>query len=75
LLNPGGIAFEHIEEVEDIRIKIQNIFDTEGHLFLNKPQRYFWDIRIFVFCNNKIHKFEKNNYNIPISINVINCIS
>lgn len=47
LFKPNGIAFEHIEEDISTRIKIQSNFDTEGHLFLNKPQRYFWDIRIF----------------------------
>lgn len=47
LLNPTGIVFEHIEEDIDTKIKIDSNFDTEGHLFLNKPQRYFWDIRIF----------------------------
>lgn len=47
LLNPDGIAFEHIEEDLDTRIKIHSNLDTEGHLFLNKAQRYFWDIRIF----------------------------
>ncbi len=47
LLNPKGINFEQVEESEDIRIKLHSVFDTEGHLFLNKPQRYFWDIRIF----------------------------
>lgn len=47
LLNPEGIGFEHIEEDADIRIKLHSNFDTEGHLYLNKPQRYFWDIRIF----------------------------
>lgn len=47
LLNPNGIIFEHIEEDEDIRIKIHSTFDTEAHLYLNKPQRQFWDIRLF----------------------------
>lgn len=47
LLNPDGIVFEQIEEDSDSRIKINKIFDTEGHLFLNKAQRYFWDIRLF----------------------------
>jgi len=46
LLEPEGIYFEQIEEYND-RIKIHKIFDTEGHLYLNKPERYFWDIRIF----------------------------
>ncbi|SHH27451.1 lysine-N-methylase [Thermosyntropha lipolytica DSM 11003] len=47
LLNPDGMAFENIEEDAGIRIKLHSIFDTEGHLYLNKPQRYFWDIRLF----------------------------
>lgn len=47
LLNPDGIAFEQVEEDADIRIRLHSTFDTEGHMFLNKPQRYFWDIRLF----------------------------
>ncbi|AFS77328.1 flagellin lysine-N-methylase FliB [Gottschalkia acidurici 9a] len=47
LLNLDGIGFEQIEEDADIRIKIHNVFDTEGHLYLNRPQRYFWEIRLF----------------------------
>jgi lysine-N-methylase len=47
LLNPDGIAFENIKEDQENNIKIDKIFDTEGHLYMNKPQRYFWDIRIF----------------------------
>lgn len=46
LLNPEGIVFEQHEE-EESKIKIHSLFDTEGHLFLNKPQRYFWEIRLF----------------------------
>lgn len=47
ILNKDGIMFEQVEEEEDLKIVINNRFDTEGHLFLNKPQRYFWEIRIF----------------------------
>jgi len=47
LLNSEGIVFEHIEEDADIKPKISSNFETEGHLYLNRPQRYFWDIRIF----------------------------
>ncbi|MBU3180655.1 flagellin lysine-N-methylase [Clostridium psychrophilum] len=47
LLNPNGIAFEHIEEDGNTKVKLHSNFDTEGHLFATKPQRYFWDIRIF----------------------------
>lgn len=46
LLNTEGIVFEQHEE-EESEIKINSVFDTEGHLFLNKPQRYFWEIRLF----------------------------
>lgn len=47
ILNKDGIMFEQFEEEEDSRIVINNRFDAEGHLFLKKPQRYFWEIRIF----------------------------
>jgi len=47
LLNAEGIVFEQYEEDEGNRIKVNSIFDTEGHLYLNKPQRYFWEIRLF----------------------------
>jgi len=47
LLNPEGMGFEQVEEDESEKIYINGIFDTEGHLFLNKPERYFWDIRMF----------------------------
>lgn len=47
LLNPDGIAFEHMEEDANTRIKLNNNLDTEGHLYINKTQRYFWEIRIF----------------------------
>lgn len=47
LFCPEGIIFEQVEEDIHDRIKIGEILDTEGHLYLNKPQRYFWDIRLF----------------------------
>lgn len=47
LLNVDGIIFENIEEDISGKEKIISNFDTQGHLYLNKPQRYFWDIRIF----------------------------
>ncbi|MDU1444032.1 MAG: flagellin lysine-N-methylase [Clostridium cochlearium] len=47
LLNPNGIIFEQIEENEDTTNYVHKIFDTQGHLYLNKPERYFWQIRIF----------------------------
>ena len=46
LLNPDGIVFEQSQE-DQTRMKIHHLFDTEGHLYLEKPQRYFWDIRMF----------------------------
>lgn len=49
LFNSELMAFEQFEEERDDAriIPKYDILDTEGHLFLYKPQRYFWDIRIF----------------------------
>lgn len=47
LLNADGIIFEQSEEDSSLRYKLQTTFDTEGHLYLRKPQRYFWEIRMF----------------------------
>lgn len=47
LLNSDGVAFEHIEESNDERMRVHFDFDTEGYLYMNSPKRYFWDIRIF----------------------------
>ena len=47
LLDSRGIRFEQVEEDIDKRINVHRIFDTEGHLYINKPERYFWDIRLF----------------------------
>lgn len=44
LLNPDGIAFEHIEEDVDARIKLHSNFDTEGHLYINKSGDRRWNI-------------------------------
>lgn len=59
LLNPEGIVFEQIEEDSDVRIMIHKNFDTKGHLYLNKPQKYFWDIRIF-----SLSLLQNRNYNL-----------
>ncbi|MDR7856908.1 flagellin lysine-N-methylase [Tissierella sp.] len=59
LLNPKGISFEQIQEDKDLRIMINSRFDTEGHMFYNKPERYFWDIRLF--C---ISLLQDRNYSI-----------
>ncbi len=47
LLYSKGIQFEQVEEDIKNRISIQKSFDTEGHLYINRPERYFWDIRMF----------------------------
>lgn len=47
LFREEGIVFEQHEEDASQKIRIDTVFDTEGHLYLNKPQRYFWDIRLF----------------------------
>lgn len=47
LLNLKGISFEHLEEPFENKINVTSQLETEGHLYLQKSQRYFWDIRIF----------------------------
>lgn len=47
LINPEGMAFEQYEENREEKINISKNFDTEGHLLLNKSERFFWDIRMF----------------------------
>lgn len=47
LLNPDGIQFEQVEESSSDMGVVFKTFETEGHLYMNKPQRYFWDIRMF----------------------------
>lgn len=48
LLNPELMAFEQFEEVAETRMMINSgRLDTQNHLFPNKPQKHFWDIRIF----------------------------
>jgi len=58
LLNSQGICFENIEE-EDIRTRIYSTINTEGHLYLNKPEGKFWDIRIF-----SLSLLQNRNYNL-----------
>lgn len=47
LLNPEPMEFVRDEEPKSVQNKLHKTFDTEGHLFFNKPQRFFWDIRMF----------------------------
>lgn len=47
LLSPDGIKFEQVEESVENSIVVAKKLETEGHLFLHKPQRYFWEIRMF----------------------------
>ena len=47
LFNENGVTFKQIEEDTKNRVKVNREFDTEGHLFFNKPERYFWEIRMF----------------------------
>ncbi|EEG76544.1 flagellin lysine-N-methylase [Dethiobacter alkaliphilus] len=50
ILSLEGISFEQVEENAEETIQIHGTFDTQGHLFLNKPQRFFWEIRMFSLC-------------------------
>lgn len=59
LLNPNGIVFEQIED--DANIRVNNIVNTEGYEYINKLQRYFWDIRIFslTLLQNRSYNLEE----------------
>lgn len=47
LLNPDGLRFFQLEEEEDTRpLMLHRNIDTEGHLYINKLERHFWDIRL-----------------------------
>lgn len=47
LLNPNGIEFDEIEESVHTRSKIGKKLDTNDKKFSHKPQKYFWELRIF----------------------------
>lgn len=47
LFNPKGISFEHIEEDDKTRIRVDAIFNSQANQFQNKIEAYFWDIRLF----------------------------
>lgn len=47
LLNPEGIEFEYFEEPIEVKVNISRILETKGHKYINSPQKYFWELRIF----------------------------
>ncbi|MCT4663304.1 MAG: flagellin lysine-N-methylase [Tissierellales bacterium] len=47
LLDENGVVFEHINEDVETKIIVRGHLETQGHLYMNKTQRYFWDIRMF----------------------------
>jgi lysine-N-methylase len=47
LLNPKGIQFDEIEESGDTQGFISKELHTEDDKLEGKPQRYFWELRIF----------------------------
>ncbi|SFH70326.1 lysine-N-methylase [Tindallia magadiensis] len=59
LLNPDGIAFQQVEESRNLPIVVKKQFDTEGHTYLNKAQRYFWEIRMF-----SLNLLQNRNYSL-----------
>ncbi len=70
LLNPNPMVFEQFEEVQELRlINDSPALETEGHLFLNKPQRYFWDIRIF-----SIGLLQNRNYSLADRLIVLGIV-
>ncbi|MBX9974389.1 flagellin lysine-N-methylase [Cytobacillus firmus] len=47
LLNPKGIEFDEIEESTNTRGFMVKQIETEHSKYRNKPQKYFWELRIF----------------------------
>lgn len=47
LLNPKPLEFEQTEQIADYRNTVSIRFDTQNEAFLNKPQRFFWNLRTF----------------------------
>ncbi len=59
LLEPNGIVFEQYKESAENAVFLHRTFDTEGHLLFSKPQRFFWEIRLF-----SIALLQNRNYSI-----------
>lgn len=59
LLNPAIMEFDEVEESTQKRNIIYRKLDTEENAFANKPQRYFWELRIFT-----ISIMQKREYNL-----------
>lgn len=47
LLNPAGIEFDEVDEPVEIRNIINRQIDTHKLAVATKPERYFWELRIF----------------------------
>lgn len=47
LMNSEGTMFEQVEEEIKARTFLNSTFDSSSQLFHDKPQQYFWDIRLF----------------------------
>ncbi|RJQ40797.1 MAG: lysine-N-methylase [Nitrospiraceae bacterium] len=47
LLEPDGIEFDEIEEDSGFRVLVKNQLDTDSPDNANRPEQYFWQIRIF----------------------------
>lgn len=47
LLNPEPMEFDQIEEDTELQVRAVRNIHTGDVKFLNKPQRFFWELRIF----------------------------
>lgn len=47
LLNPNVMEFDELEEPMEIRNQVGNKLDTNDRKLSSKPQKYFWELRIF----------------------------
>ena len=57
LLNPDGIEFDEISEPVETRNLLNRQIDTHKLALSNKPERYFWELRIFT-----IQVLQNRNY-------------
>lgn len=58
LMQEDGIKFENVEETLENIVEITDNFDFRKTAYLNKVEKYFWDIRIFCIQIIKSRDYE-----------------
>lgn len=62
LLNPEIMEFDEYEDIPNPNLIGSCAFNTQDKQFINQPQRYFWDIRVFtidILQNRKYFMWER----------------